>query len=198
MDLSKDLPLMANSDDIRVRHYVLDLAVHFDMHTFSGSVTLFLEQPNEKREGGTVTGRRNGRLESKGSYVTDSNGNFVLILDGCDIIVESAHEVIVNKTRKDSASSQSTLSRKDRRPSSAGNADATQNSSRINPENGDYHDEGASRVGQMLHFSVEPWCVKVWKDGARSPDEFPTAVCIKYQTKPEGRSVMWAYDQAGK
>ncbi len=119
----------------------------------------------------------------------------MLILDGCDIIVESAHEVIVNKTKKDLASAQSNVNRKDRRPSS--NADASQNSSRMNPENGDYHDEGACQVGQALHFSVEPWCVKVWKDGARGPEDFPLTVCIKYQTKPEGRSVMWAYDQAG-
>ncbi|XP_022102792.1 aminopeptidase O-like [Acanthaster planci] len=199
MNPSTDLPLMANSDVIRVRHYVLDLAVHFEMHTFSGSVTLFLEQPQDKREGESISGRRNGRLDSKGSYATDSKGNFVLILDSCDITVESAHEIISNKSsRKDSSSSQST-GRKDRRLSStSGNLEATQNSSRVSPENGDYQEDGSSsRLGQALQFSMEPWCLKVWKEGVRSPEDFPGAVLIKYSTKSQGRSLMWAYDQAG-
>lgn len=46
MDLNPDtddLPLRANTNHILVRHYVLDLTVHFDRKVISGSVVLFLE-----------------------------------------------------------------------------------------------------------------------------------------------------------
>ncbi|XP_068422797.1 aminopeptidase O isoform X2 [Clinocottus analis] len=38
-----DLPLRANTNHILVRHYVLDLTVHFDRKVIGGSVVLFLE-----------------------------------------------------------------------------------------------------------------------------------------------------------
>ncbi|KAL3062784.1 hypothetical protein OYC64_002563 [Pagothenia borchgrevinki] len=38
-----DLPLRANTNHILVRHYVLDLTLHFDRKVISGSVVLFLE-----------------------------------------------------------------------------------------------------------------------------------------------------------
>ncbi|XP_033974581.1 aminopeptidase O [Trematomus bernacchii] len=38
-----DLPLRANTNHILVRHYVLDLMLHFDRKVISGSVVLFLE-----------------------------------------------------------------------------------------------------------------------------------------------------------
>ncbi|XP_042277265.1 aminopeptidase O [Thunnus maccoyii] len=38
-----DLPLRANTNHILVKHYVLDLTVHFDRKVISGSVTLFLQ-----------------------------------------------------------------------------------------------------------------------------------------------------------
>lgn len=38
-----DLPLRANTNHILVRHYVLDLTVHFERKVISGSVVLFLE-----------------------------------------------------------------------------------------------------------------------------------------------------------
>ncbi|XP_010766006.1 aminopeptidase O [Notothenia coriiceps] len=38
-----DLPLRANTNHILVRHYVLDLTLHFDRNVISGSVVLFLE-----------------------------------------------------------------------------------------------------------------------------------------------------------
>ncbi|KAF3851208.1 hypothetical protein F7725_012980 [Dissostichus mawsoni] len=38
-----DLPLRANTNHILVRHYVMDLTLHFDRKVISGSVVLFLE-----------------------------------------------------------------------------------------------------------------------------------------------------------
>ncbi|KAM7391448.1 hypothetical protein PAMP_022137 [Pampus punctatissimus] len=42
-----DLPLRANTNHIRVRHYVLDLTVHFDRKVISGSIVLFLQPCSE-------------------------------------------------------------------------------------------------------------------------------------------------------
>lgn len=38
-----DLPLRANTNHVLVRHYVLDLTVHFERRVISGSIVLFLE-----------------------------------------------------------------------------------------------------------------------------------------------------------
>uniref|UniRef100_A0A3Q3ARG8 Aminopeptidase O (putative) n=1 Tax=Kryptolebias marmoratus TaxID=37003 RepID=A0A3Q3ARG8_KRYMA len=40
---TEDLPLRANTNHVLVRHYVLDLTVHFDKKVISGSIVLFLE-----------------------------------------------------------------------------------------------------------------------------------------------------------
>ncbi|XP_055017404.1 aminopeptidase O isoform X2 [Boleophthalmus pectinirostris] len=50
-----DLPLRANTKHILVRHYVLDLTVHFDRRVISGNVVLFLE-PTEAEAEGEETG----------------------------------------------------------------------------------------------------------------------------------------------
>lgn len=38
-----DLPLMANTNHMLVRHYVLDMAIHFESKVIAGSIVLFLE-----------------------------------------------------------------------------------------------------------------------------------------------------------
>ncbi|XP_006898938.1 PREDICTED: aminopeptidase O-like [Elephantulus edwardii] len=42
-----DLPLMANTSHILVKHYVLDLDVDFDNHIFEGTIVLFCESVNK-------------------------------------------------------------------------------------------------------------------------------------------------------
>lgn len=46
-----DLPLCANTNHILVRHYALDLTVHFDRKVISGSVVLFLEPCSRSEDG---------------------------------------------------------------------------------------------------------------------------------------------------
>ncbi|XP_050930777.1 aminopeptidase O isoform X2 [Lates calcarifer] len=67
-----DLPLRANTNHILVRHYVLDLAVHFERKVISGSVVLFLEprcRVRTKAEDGTGPGAGDGAgtVEAGGS-----------------------------------------------------------------------------------------------------------------------------------
>ena len=42
-DNSRDLPLMANVDDVLVKHYILDLDVDFETKIISGTIILFIE-----------------------------------------------------------------------------------------------------------------------------------------------------------
>lgn len=44
-----DLPLRANTNHILVKHYVLDLSVHFDREVISGNIVMFLEPCCETR-----------------------------------------------------------------------------------------------------------------------------------------------------
>ncbi|KAF7669889.1 hypothetical protein LDENG_00100580 [Lucifuga dentata] len=46
-----DLPLRANTSHILVKHYVLDLTVHFDRRVITGNVVLFLEPCHDLRTG---------------------------------------------------------------------------------------------------------------------------------------------------
>ena len=70
---SKDLPLMANVDDVLVSHYILDLDVDFEAKMISGSIILFIKPAR-----------------------TDLNEcNFQLCLDSTMVTVEAAEEVPV-------------------------------------------------------------------------------------------------------
>lgn len=46
-----------------------------------------------------------------------------------------------------------------------------------------------------LDFSVEKWCIKVWKNGVMEYKDFPRVVKIEYSTQPAGPSLRWTVDQ---
>ena len=50
VDLEKDLPLLANVDDVRVRHYMFKFTPDFETKTFSTEVILLLEVLRETSE----------------------------------------------------------------------------------------------------------------------------------------------------
>ncbi|XP_078661584.1 uncharacterized protein LOC144905709 [Branchiostoma floridae x Branchiostoma belcheri] len=52
--------------------------------------------------------------------------------------------------------------------------------------------------GRPLHHRVDPWCVRVWREGVRDRESFPRVVRIKYRTTPGGGSLTWVTDQDGK
>ncbi|XP_077943488.1 aminopeptidase O isoform X6 [Gasterosteus aculeatus] len=60
-----DLPLRANTNHILVRHYVLDLAVHFDRKVIGGTVVLFLEPCSSSGSAKEEAGGSPGALECR-------------------------------------------------------------------------------------------------------------------------------------
>lgn len=78
-----DLPLRANTNHMLVRHYVLDLTVHFQRKVIGGSIVLFLE-PGEgfckQVETGSVSNTPVQDISSKddGSSLTMSEPNIVI------------------------------------------------------------------------------------------------------------------------
>ena len=72
-DKSKDLPLMANVDEVLVKHYILDLSVKFSEKIMQGSIVLFLKPRNEE-----VTKRQ-----------------FQMTLDSTLVNIESMSEVVL-------------------------------------------------------------------------------------------------------
>ncbi|TMS03593.1 Aminopeptidase O [Larimichthys crocea] len=67
-----DLPLRANTNHILVRHYVLDLTVHFDRKVISGNVVLFLEPCSGVGTKDTGAGEAAGSIEAGGSQDVDT------------------------------------------------------------------------------------------------------------------------------
>lgn len=48
---------------------------------------------------------------------------------------------------------------------------------------------------QALRFHMDQWSLQIRKEGVCSPQDFPSAVRIWYETKPTGGSVRWTKDQ---
>lgn len=258
-----DLPLRANTNHILVRHYVLDLTVHFDRKVIGGSIVLFLEpcpdqvgakaeddvgaaegagitegggcqdgcRPQEVVEHGaircekTVTrmeemsdGRERDKaefqalsgvvpetesLQSSHLWETTSGGDFTLVLDCCDLHVSSVEEVDVT-----SVSSMSGLLPEvstEMSGVSSLNSQATFVQNLISMPSSHCRQKcqlfllssraPGVRDGSSLQFRRDRWSLQVRKKGVTSPQEFPRALRICYETRPTGGSVRWTKDQ---
>ena len=52
--------------------------------------------------------------------------------------------------------------------------------------------------GSSIDYEVEPWCIRIKKDGVNRASDFPAVVRIRYKTRPQGKSLTWAVDQDGR
>ncbi|XP_028314477.1 aminopeptidase O isoform X3 [Gouania willdenowi] len=192
---SDDLPLRSNTNHILVRHYVLDLDVHFDSRIISGSITLFLEPVETSGSTGISTIQTSGQ--------TSPDGDFTLVLDCCDLTVSKVEELDVT----------SVLSSLDVLPDVSSRSSADVPLTRqtdlirdlISMSCSQWRHKhqllslcsGAPGVqdGSSMRFNTDRWSLQVWKDGVTFPQQFPRALRICYETKPGGGSVRWTRDQ---
>lgn len=212
-----DLPLRANTSHILVRHYVLNLIVHFERKVMGGSAVLFLEPcPAAAVQSQGVAGLQASsvltshpettnteRRQSSASWQTTDDGDFTLVLDCCDLNVSKVEEVDVA-----SVSSMSCHLAEDSPGTLAGSWVDSQArlvhklismpSSRWRQKFDLFSDcsrAPALRGGPSLDFFRDRWSLQVRKKGAASPQQFPRAVRICYETEPTGGSVRWTTDQ---
>lgn len=183
-----DLPLRANTSHILVRHYVLDLTVHFERRVIAGSAVLFLE-PGPAASGvgppraspvlASPPGAAHAEtLQASPGWQTTSDGDFTLMLDCCDLSVSKVEEVDLPAALvHDLIATPSSRWRQ--------KFEAFADSSRAPAPPG----------GASLEFFRDRWSLQVRKKGIASSVWFPRAIRICYETQPVGGSVRWTTDQ---
>ena len=163
----KDVPLMANVDEVLVYHYNLDLDVNFEEKQIDGNILLFLRPANEDV----------------------LNKDFQMCLDCTLIDIESVHEITIPDDHEIHFHNNSCCCTK------YGDSDSTTDSiCKSCALLRTYQDHiGSGLKYQTLSYSVFGWCIRIWKDTAA----WPRCVYIKYRTKPVGPSLMWSRDLDG-
>uniref|UniRef100_A0A667XG04 Aminopeptidase O (putative) n=1 Tax=Myripristis murdjan TaxID=586833 RepID=A0A667XG04_9TELE len=213
-----DLPLRANTSHILVRHYVLDLTVDFDRRVIGGSVVLFLE-PGPGAAAVPEDGVRAGAEErvcdgdaaaedarpshTDASWESTSEGDFTLVLDCCDLTVTKVEELDIT-----SVSAMSSLLEgppRERPEVGPVSLSAALIQKLLAVPSGQWRHQHrlfrlcsrASRFqdGLSLRFHTDRWSLQVRKKGVATPQEFPRAIRVCYETKPTGGSVRWTKDQ---
>lgn len=198
-----DLPLRANTNHILVRHYELDLSVAFDRRVINGRITLFLE-PCSAVGTGTKDDTGPGAdeavlckgktIQSSPLWKTTSDDDFTLVLDCCDLDVSKVEEV-------DAASVSSVTclaSEVTSETSGVVQKFLSMPSSRWRQKHQLFSACGRApgvQSGSPLHFCRDRWSLQIRKIGVASPQDFPRALRICYETKPMGGSVRWTKDQ---
>ena len=157
-----------------------------------------------ERQGGELQAASG--IQSKTSshlWETTSEDEFTLVLDCCDLDVSKVEEVDVTS-----------VSAMDSFPSEV--ASERSGVSSVNPQAAFIQklvswpsdrwrqkhqlfllcsQTPGAQDGSSLPFQIDQWSLQVRKKGAASPEEFPRAVRICYETRPTGQSVRWTKDQ---
>ncbi|XP_062966749.1 aminopeptidase O isoform X2 [Cynocephalus volans] len=256
-----DLPLMANTSHILVKHYVLDFNVDFESQVIEGNIVLFFEDRNRFKKQNSSTeetcqlesnesrkfrtpepciipvtdartfsskmgysdfaicsksekdtsdkdGNQDNREQASGisssKYCCDTgnhgSGDFLLVLDCCDLSVLKVEEVDVAAVpgiEKFTRSAKFTVVSEKLRNQIVHEL-VTLAADRWR-EQLDYYARCSQAPGcGELFFDTNTWSLQIRKTGAPTATDFPHAIRIWYKTKPEGRSVTWTSDQSGR
>uniref|UniRef100_A0A3Q2QWW8 Aminopeptidase O (putative) n=1 Tax=Fundulus heteroclitus TaxID=8078 RepID=A0A3Q2QWW8_FUNHE len=212
-----DLPLRANTSHILVRHYALDLSVHFDKKIISGSVVLFLEPrsaggPKTEDDVGSEAGHcarqrpdNDGTAFESPAEGSRSSGSadaedFTLVLDCCDLDVSKVEEVDV-----DSVSAPLGFPPKVASEDTSASSRAAFIQHLLSMPSARWREKHrlfslcgrgpVARNAGSLGFHTDRWSLQVRKAGVKSPQSFPRIIRIHYVTRPLGGSVRWTKDQ---
>ncbi|XP_057686774.1 aminopeptidase O isoform X2 [Corythoichthys intestinalis] len=188
-----DLPLCANTSHVLVKHYALDLSVHFHRKVISGCVVLFLE-PTARGEPEGHDGEQTTSLTNNDgmdmTIKSTPKGHFTLILDCCDIAVSKVEQVNVTFLSDSFHGVQ---------PLDLIHALVSMPSAQWRRQRELFtacsRAPGVEQDGEPLRFHTDRWSLQVWKQGVSSPQDFPRALRIYYETRPTGGSVRWTKDQ---
>ena len=202
-----DLPLMANSHEIQVVHFIQDLRCDFKRQIFHGDIYLILLDPSksgfaqrlnihEKDMISTETSKQGwiDEHESKNVNVKNdsckqndsecgkniSEQDFIVKLDSHDIVYNNIEEIVLDAKMNDKI------------------LNIVQNQTACRDLCGSIIGELRSLSGKQLHFITDRWCLQIWKPGVRCSRNFPLLVRLKYETKQDGASLRWTEDQDGK
>ncbi|XP_071750888.1 aminopeptidase O [Centroberyx gerrardi] len=137
------------------------------------------------------------------SWESTSDGDFTLVLDCCDLAVSKVEELDVT-----SVSAMSSLLEgvpRERSEVSPISQSAALIQKLISIPSGQWRQQHqlfsrcsrapGSQDGGSLRFHTDRWSLQVRKSGVTSPQEFPRALRVCYETRPAGGSIRWTKDQ---
>lgn len=165
-----DLPILSNANEILVQHYIFDFTCDFETKCLTCEAVLFLKpvSANSNCEQCKCGSRNSSVLESKENNFSLQNIDpNFTLILDCNKLI--VHEVITLDLLPTEIES---LKFSGLRPNSF-------------PKK------------ENLIFSVEKWCLKVWKSNSSCKLCFPRLIKISYKTVPEGLSLLWVQDQDG-
>ena len=180
INVTKDVPLMANVDEVLVYHYALNLDVLFHEKCVIGSILLFVKPANE----------------------TASKQKFQMCLDCTLITIHSVEKVELPQGfqihfHKDFCCCldkvTDTVYLNDNQCKKEAKMGFICNYCRFLENN--RNASGEKLKYQMLSYSMHGWCIRVWDEETVI---WPKCIRIKYRTNPMGPSLMWCKDQDGK
>lgn len=137
------------------------------------------------------------------SWESSSEGDFTLVLDCCDLTVTKVEELDINSV----SAMSSLLEGPPREGPEVGpvSLSAALIQKLLAVPSGQWRQQHqlfrlcsrASRFqdGLSLRFHTDRWSLQVRKKGVTSPQEFPRAIRVCYETRPTGGSVRWTKDQ---
>lgn len=212
-----DLPLRANTNHILVRHYVVDLSVHFNKKVIIGSIVLFLEpcsageakteddiepeaNDGERQEPNKESTKSGSHTQGSDLFQTTNPEDFTLVLDCCDLQVSKVEEVDTDSVSTTLGFPPKVASEE---ISAWSQADFIQHL--FSMPSAHWKEKyrlfslcsrsPAAQNGSSLHFHTDGWSLQVKKTGVTSSQDFPRIIRVYYMTKPSGGSVRWTKNQ---
>uniref|UniRef100_A0A3Q1ESV7 Aminopeptidase O n=1 Tax=Acanthochromis polyacanthus TaxID=80966 RepID=A0A3Q1ESV7_9TELE len=139
-------------------------------------------------------------IQSSQLWLTTDESDFTLVLDCCDLDVSKVEELDIT-----SVPAMLSLQPRERSEVSSLNPQAALIQTLLSMPSSQWRQKHqlfslcsrapGAQDGSSLHFHRDKWSLQVRKEGVTSPQDFPRALRICYETRPTGSSVRWTKDQ---